>query len=597
MGKRNKKKKNKENFSKNEENEEEIFEMNLNLNNEKINLNLENLEKMIENKNFDEIEKISLFLSNNETIENEIFSLKFLKKFFELNFNIDLNIEIKNNIILSMINILNQNNSIEIKIILNEFLLKDLEKILNFYEKNSNLNFYENVFNLLNLIIEIISEKENFKDFNFDEIINILILFVKNNNLINFSLNSLFNLMNNFVIKINEKNNLNFFVDNFNNNNFNNNNFNNNNFILILFYILISNFSKIPNNKKLLLNLFELIFQKTNENYTNFKNNIINLNGKINQILNSENLESKNINLNFENYEKIINDYQNLIKTLSDIIENFTIEKNNEKENELSNLMSSILKKNIDKNTFEKNVKNLINIFFYIIEFLFNNFIDSFVLKDDDKIILIKEQINQIIFNIFSIFNNILNEVKNIKLIDICFKYINNYKLFDFEIISLLIIILRNLYENSDLIKYKIDYKILFSILNKFIFDDDLKINIIDIIALIYSDENDNNNNNFYLINKEINSLLKTLLYNEKNVIVIAHIINAFMDIYKWDDDILNQNLKNSEVLILFKNGANELKNRKNSAFKTGQINKNENEYVNETIENMERFIEYKKNI
>ena len=605
MGKRNKKKKNNNKQKKNskneinEENDEEIFELNSNSNKieKKIDLNLENLENLIKNKNFSEIEKISLLMSNNEMIEKENFSIEFLKKFFELNFNYDLNIEIKNNIILSMINILNQNDLIEIKKILNEFLLKDLENILKFYEKNSNLKFFENVFNLLNLIIEIISEKENFKDFNFDEIINILILFVKNNNLINFSLNSLFNLMNNFVIKINEKNNLNFFVDNFNNNNFNNNNFNNNNFILILFYILISNFSKIPNNKKLLLNLFELIFQKTNENYTNFKNNIINLNGKINQILNSENLESKNINLNFENYEKIINDYQNLIKTLSDIIENFTIEKNNEKENELSNLMSSILKKNIDKNTFEKNVKNLINIFFYIIEFLFNNNIDSFVLKDDDKIILIKEQINQIIFNIFSIFNNILNEVKNIKLIDICFKYINNYKLFDFEIISLLIIILRNLYENSDLIKYKIDYKILFSILNKFIFDDDLKINIIDIIALIYSDENDNNNNNFYLINKEINSLLKTLLYNEKNVIVIAHIINAFMDIYKWDDDILNQNLKNSEVLILFKNGANELKNRKNSAFKTGQINKNENEYVNETIENMERFIEYKKNI
>ena len=605
MGKRNKKKKNNNKQKKNskneikEENDEEIFELNSNSNKieKKIDLNLENLENLIKNKNFSEIEKISLLMSNNEMIEKENFSIEFLKKFFELNFNYDLNIEIKNNIILSMINILNQNDLIEIKKILNEFLLKDLENILKFYEKNSNLKFFENVFNLLNLIIEIISEKENFKDFNFDEIINILILFVKNNNLINFSLNSLFNLMNNFVIKINEKNNLNFFVDNFNNNNFNNNNFNNNNFILILFYILISNFSKIPNNKKLLLNLFELIFQKTNENYTNFKNNIINLNGKINQILNSENLESKNINLNFENYEKIINDYQNLIKTLSDIIENFTIEKNNEKENELSNLMSSILKKNIDKNTFEKNVKNLINIFFYIIEFLFNNNIDSFVLKDDDKIILIKEQINQIIFNIFSIFNNILNEVKNIKLIDICFKYINNYKLFDFEIISLLIIILRNLYENSDLIKYKIDYKILFSILNKFILDDDLKINIIDIIALIYSDENDNNNNNFYLINKEINSLLKTLLYNEKNVIVIAHIINAFMDIYKWDDDILNQNLKNSEVLILFKNGANELKNRKNSAFKTGQINKNENEYVNETIENMERFIEYKKNI
>ena len=593
MGKRNKKKKNKENFSKNEENEEEIFEMNLNLNNEKIDLNLENLEKMIENKNFDEIEKISLFLSNNETIENEIFSLKFLKKFFELNFNIDLNIEIKNNIILSMINILNQNNSIEIKIILNEFLLKDLEKILNFYEKNSNLNFYENVFNLLNLIIEIISEKENFNDFNFDEIINILILFIKNNNLINFSLNSLLNLTNNFIIKINEKNNLIFFVNNFNNNNFNNNFNNNLNFNLILFYILISNFSQIPNNKKILLILIETFFQKTTENFLLFKNNILNLNEKINEILNEEN-KNLNKNFNFDNYEIIIKNYQNLIKTLSDIIENFTIEKN-ENENELSILMSKILKKNFDLKTFEKNIQN--SNFFIIIEFLFNKNFDSFVLKNDDKLIIIKEEINEIIFNIFSIFNNILNYIKHLKLIDICFKYIKNFNFYNFELISLLIIILKNLYENSDLIKYKIDYKILFSILNKFIFDDEIKINIIDIISLIYSDENKTNSNDFYLTNKEINSLLKTLLYNEKNLIVIAHIINAFMDIYKWDDEKLNKNLKNSEILILFKNGLNELKNRKNSLFKTEEINNNENDYVNETIENMKRFIEYKKNI
>ena len=117
---------------------------------------------------------------------------------------------------------------------------------------------------------------------------------------------------------------------------------------------------------------------------------------------------------------------------------------------------------------------------------------------------------------------------------------------------------------------------------------DEIKINIIDIISLIYSDENKNNSNDFYLINKEINSLLKTLLYNEKNIIVIAHIINAFMDIYKWDDEILNKNLKNSEILILFKNNLknrnnlNELKNRKNSLFKTNEINENENDYVNE---------------
>jgi hypothetical protein len=146
-------------------------------------------------------------------------------------------------------------------------------------------------------------------------------------------------------------------------------------------------------------------------------------------------------------------------------------------------------------------------------------------------------------------------------------------------ILNVVVIIVVIIIEIIIIIEIVIIIVIIIIIIVIIIIIDEIKINIIDIVSLIYSDENKNNSNDFYLINKEINSLLKTLLYNEKNIIVIAHIINAFMDIYKWDDEILNKNLKNSEILILFKNNLNELKNRKNSLFKTNEIN--ENDYVN----------------
>ena len=148
-------------------------------------------------------------------------------------------------------------------------------------------------------------------------------------------------------------------------------------------------------------------------------------------------------------------------------------------------------------------------------------------------------------------------------------------------ILHIIVIIVVIIIEIIIIIEIVIIIEIIIIIIVIIIIIDEIKINIIDIVSLIYSDENKNNSNDFYLINKEINSLLKTLLYNEKNIIVIAHIINAFMDIYKWDDEILNKNLKNSEILILFKNNLNELKNRKNSLFKTNEINENENDYVN----------------
>ena len=120
-------------------------------------------------------------------------------------------------------------------------------------------------------------------------------------------------------------------------------------------------------------------------------------------------------------------------------------------------------------------------------------------------------------------------------------------------ILNVVVIIVVIIIEIIIIIEIVIIIEIIIIIIVIIIIIDEIKINIIDIVSLIYSDENKNNSNDFYLINKEINSLLKTLLYNEKNIIVIAHIINAFMDIYKWDDEILNKNLKNSEIFFCLK--------------------------------------------
>ena len=67
--------------------------------------------------------------------------------------------------------------------------------------------------------------------------------------------------------------------------------------------------------------------------------------------------------------------------------------------------------------------------------------------------------------------------------------------------------------------------------------DGNIKINIIDIISFIYSTEiiNDQCWDDIII---ELNDYFITLLYNEKNIEIISHVINAFMDIYQWDKKI-----------------------------------------------------------
>ena len=185
----------------------------------------------------------------------------------------------------------------------------------------------------------------------------------------------------------------------------------------------------------------------------------------------------------------------------------------------------------------------------------------------------------------------------------------NKYKSNNDEEMYLIILLLRNILEkkiiniedivsennrNEELIP--LDYKLLFGIFNYYMNDENIKIAIIDIVALIYSTEI-TNDKSWYEINQEINNLLITLLYNEKNIEIAAHVVNAFMDIYQWDDEILNKILKNSNVLNIMSNGSKTFKQKMDSLYKTNEITEDAYLYISETLTNMKRFIKYKKDI
>ena len=245
---------------------------------------------------------------------------------------------------------------------------------------------------------------------------------------------------------------------------------------------------------------------------------------------------------------------------------------------------------------------------------LIQNNIESAFMDNNDSILRIKENLNDMLLLILGIINNIILKLnKKIKkddisiLMNIIYIRLNNYKSNNDEEIYLIILLLRNMLEkkliNIETILIEnnkneelnpLDYKLLFSIFNYFLNDDYIKINIIDIISLIYSTEI-TNDKSWYEVIQEINNLLMTLLYNEKNIEISSHVINAFMDIYQWDDIILNKILKNSNVLNIMSNGLKTFKQKMENLYKTNELTEDAYSYVSETLTNMKRFIKYKK--
>ena len=640
-----------------EKDEEDIIE---------IKIELKTLLDIINSNNSSEIYNLTEFLSNynydilsqeQEKRDKEIFALTsndFLLPYLNLFLNNKLdenNKIIKYNIISSIINIFsafseNSKYEINFKYIYNKILSEIFYQSFLSYSKENNIKDNINnktislIFDLFQLFIDIIKNDDKINSvkglINYDLIINILINeFIFNNNIDNTIKNKseflLFSLTSNFYIEINDKNNTKILINNILSNS---NKTNIDSFLyFISFYLLISQKD---------INSLKIIIQKINEltkDIEIFNKDIIDLFEFLSQTFDLEG--KKYINDNFINNDKEINcnisdeeiqkrlntfllnckTLYGLIKIYSDIIENVNDDINGEityQDDIFLNNMSLSLTQLF--NTSNKDLKICYNESFLsslikLMKYIEQNNLESYFMNTNDSIMRIKEYLNEMLLLILGIINNVIVKInpkfkkEEIKvLLNIIYIKLNNYKTNDDEEISLIILLLRNMFEkkiiNIDNIIEKnkieesnyLDYKLLFCIFNYFINDDNIKINIIDIIAFIYSAEI-TNDNSWYDIIKEINNLLITLLYNEKNIEIVSHVINAFMDIYQWDDVTLNQILKNSNAINIMSNGIKAFKKKMENSLKANDISDDTYEYISETLSNMKRFIEYKKNI
>jgi hypothetical protein len=546
--------------------------------------------------------------------------------------------KIKYNIISSIINIFSSfSDKINLRYIYNKVLSEIFNQcFLNYSKEFNNNNIIDNtnykilllIFDLFQLFIDIMKEEENINSksglINYDNIISLIIKeYIFNNNIDKEIKNKsellLFSLFSNFYIEINDKNDIKLLLNNV---------FGNSDIVeitpflyFVSFYILIINGD---------LNSLNLIIQKiidfskdinifNNEinDFTCFINEFFNLEEKqesINEInsINSDAETKRKLNSFLFNCHTIYS----LFKIYNDIIENLN------DEFSADDIYLTNISVNINKLFNKSNISilnqlfndNFISSLIKLMNNLIQNNIESAFMDNNDSILRIKENLNDMLLLILGIINNIILKLnKKIKkddisiLMNIIYIRLNNYKSNNDEEIYLIILLLRNMLEkkliNIETILIEnnkneelnpLDYKLLFSIFNYFLNDDYIKINIIDIISLIYSTEI-TNDKSWYEVIQEINNLLMTLLYNEKNIEISSHVINAFMDIYQWDDIILNKILKNSNVLNIMSNGLKTFKQKMENLYKTNELTEDAYSYVSETLTNMKRFIKYKK--
>ena len=222
--------------------------------------------------------------------------------------------------------------------------------------------------------------------------------------------------------------------------------------------------------------------------------------------------------------------------------------------------------------------------------------INEFYINEVDKLLVIRTNLDEIEYDSLSLINNIIIKFPNIpnkEFIESFYNFItlklgkiiindNNN-----EILSLLMLILRTILDKySGYFKNfgDNDYNNLLTIIAK-TNDNFIKCNIIDIISFCSCIDN----------KFEIGEKLKELFYNQSNIEVLSHVINAFMDLFKGDDLESNKYLKKIEIINIMKNGINEFKNRMKLSKKNKDIDKEEYEYIKETFINMKRFIKYKE--
>ena len=247
---------------------------------------------------------------------------------------------------------------------------------------------------------------------------------------------------------------------------------------------------------------------------------------------------------------------------------------------------------------------NYIDIFVYL--FSTNFQIDEFVINDFSKVLSLTDSLNEISTLSLTILNNTFVKFST----HIKHSFITKSELIynaismkitttepttsNCDFISLLLLTLRNFFEQTHYIpKHQLlTYKNLFPIMNKYIYDTFIKCNIIDIITFIYTKQTLTQNE--YKDNKELCNLLLTLFYNESHCEVLAHVVNAFMDIYQYDDNERDVILKNSTVVNIMFKAHDEFHKRVGIALKNKDIDIGTFNYIKETLFNMKRFVKYK---
>ena len=618
----------------------------------KFKIELKVLLNIINSNNLQELLKLSSFLNNynyellsqeQDKREKEVFVLtsndfilSYLNLLLTLNKNHENEHKIKYNIISTIIEIFSSfTDKLNMNYIYNKILSEIFYQYLFNYSKDiNNINNSKNlkhkiilvIFDLFQLFIDIMKEEEKINTksglINYDKIISVLIKeYIFNSNLDKEIKNKsellLFSLFSNFYIEMNDKNAIKILLSNI---------FSKNNKIDISSFVYFMSFYISINNAD--LNSFNAIIQKIIEfskDINLFNNELNDFSHFLNEIFDLEKDNINNINISDEETKQKLNSFlfnchtiYGLFKIYSDIIENFGEEFSSE-DIFLTNISIAINKFFNKSNNAIINQcfnDNFISTLIKLLNNLIENNIESFFMDNNDCVLRIKEILNEMLVLILGIINNIINKLnKKFKqdniglLMNIIYKKLNKYKSNNDEEISLIILLLRNILEKKiinleDIITENnnseelipLDYKLLFSIFNFYMNNDYIKINIIDIIALIYSTEI-TNDKSWYEIIEEINNLLLTLLYNEKNIEIASHVINTFMDIYQWDDEVLNKILKNSNVLTIMLNGSKNFKQKMENLYKTNEITEDAYQYISDTLTNMKRFIKYKKDI
>ena len=403
----------------------------------------------------------------------------------------------------------------------------------------------------------------------------------------------------------------------------------------VLFYINLINYEFFKqNNINLLPNLIEYSFlELTKDNLLPNFNEFIDIINKIEKDKKLTENDNKN-KINEETNEDIkikakivyeeIESLYNCLKVFQEIITNVDMpipgeegkndnninpneyeEIDDDNDNEIKNndLFDDLAQKSLNEvlslNNYEPLKKMLNQKIMNNLSILcdLENKLSEYYINDNDKLLIIKEELGEIEYLSLSIINNII--VKYQKFISQ--EYVNSLYTFlgnkinnlisniqkNEYFLSLVILTLRTLLDkyNGNFKNFQDnDYLNLFNII-KNVNDNFIKCNIIDIISFCACVDNKYN----------IGGELKNLLFSENDIEVLSHVINAFMDIFKNDDLESNKYLKEINIINLFNKGLSEFKNKFKLAKKENTLEPESIDYCKDTFLNIKRFIKYKE--